>query len=133
LAVNFTLESDQEGILLLEYQNSSGGDADTFFCIKDLKVSPTPRSIDFDPVNNLITVKTEPNLTSTIQYLVVQYFEGTLLNKEVIIPHHKGTINTIPNSDLTWETYWSNYAVYEKLPYIRALLYTFLIDTQIKE
>jgi hypothetical protein len=34
------LDSDQEGILLLEYQNSSGGDADTFGCVKDFKGSP---------------------------------------------------------------------------------------------
>ncbi len=46
---------------------------------------------------------------------------------------YKDTINTIPNSELTFETYWSNYAVYEKLPYRRGLLYAFLIDTQIKE
>lgn len=54
-------------------------------------------------------------------------------NKEVITPHYKDSINTIPNSELTFEKYWSNYALYQKLPYRRGLLYAFLIDTQIKQ
>ena len=54
-------------------------------------------------------------------------------NKEVITPHYKDSINSIPNSELTFEKYWSNYALYQKLPYRRGLLYAFLIDTQIKQ
>ncbi len=57
----------------------------------------------------------------------------SILNNEVIIPHHKDPINTIPNSDLTFKNYWSNYSKYEKLPYRRGLLYAFLIDNQIKK
>ncbi len=56
-----------------------------------------------------------------------------ILNKEVITPHYKDEINSIPNSELTFNTYWSNYKRYQKLPYRRGLLYAFLIDTQIKQ
>lgn len=57
----------------------------------------------------------------------------SLLNNEVLIPHYKDPINSIPNSELTSEKYWSNYKVYQKLPYRRGLLYAFLIDTKIKK
>jgi predicted metalloprotease with PDZ domain len=56
-----------------------------------------------------------------------------ILNKEVIVPHHRDPVNTVPNAEMTFDTYWSNYAVYMKLPYRRGLLYAFLIDTEIKE
>lgn len=81
LAVSFTYKSDKEGILLLEYENSSWGDNDIFNCIKDFKVSPNPISIDFDRDNDLITIKTAPNLKSTIHYSIIQDFKGPLLNK----------------------------------------------------
>lgn len=55
------------------------------------------------------------------------------LNNEVVIPHYKDPINSIPNSELTFQKYWSNYKVYQKLPYRRGLLYAFLIDTKIKK
>lgn len=50
----------------------------------------------------------------------------------MIIPHYQDPVNTIPNSELTFEEYWSNYAKYMKLPYRRGLLYAFLLDNQIK-
>lgn len=81
LAVNFTYKSDKEGILLLKYENSSWGDNDIFNCIKYFKVSPKPISIDFDRDSSLITIKTAPNLNSTIHYSIVQDFKGPLLNK----------------------------------------------------
>jgi predicted metalloprotease with PDZ domain len=56
-----------------------------------------------------------------------------ILNSEVIIPHHKDPVRNIRNEDLTFETYWMNYATYMKLPYRRGLLYAFLLDIQIKE
>ena len=56
-----------------------------------------------------------------------------VINNEIIVPHYGDTVATIPNSELTFETYWSNYATYAKLPYRRGLLYAFLIDTQIKQ
>ena len=49
-----------------------------------------------------------------------------------ISEHHKDKINTISNSELTFENYWGNYSAYQKLPYRRGLLYAFLIDSQIK-
>jgi len=81
LAVNFTYKSDKEGILLLKYENSSWGDIDLFNCIEDFKVNPKPISIDFSRDSNLITIKTTPNLNSTIHYSIVQDFKGPLLNK----------------------------------------------------
>lgn len=56
-----------------------------------------------------------------------------ILNNEVVIPHYKDSVNTIPNSEITFESYWSNYAVYGKLPYRRGLLYAFFIDNQIRQ
>ena len=56
-----------------------------------------------------------------------------ILNKEVITPHYQDPFNTIPNSELTFEEYWSNYTKYMKLPYRRGLLYAFLLDNQIKK
>jgi len=56
-----------------------------------------------------------------------------ILNKEVIIPHYKDPVKNVPNSQLTFQEYWSNYAKYQKLPYRRGLLYAFLIDNQIKK
>ena len=56
-----------------------------------------------------------------------------ILNKDVIIPHYKDPVNTVPNSKLTFNEYWSNYAKYMKLPYRRGLLYAFLLDNQIKK
>lgn len=55
-----------------------------------------------------------------------------ILNKEVMTPHHKDPVKNIPNSQLTFQEYWGNYAKYQKLPYRRGLLYAFLIDNQIK-
>jgi predicted metalloprotease with PDZ domain len=57
----------------------------------------------------------------------------TILNKEVIIPHYQDPVKNTPNSQLTFQKYWSNYAKYQKLPYRRGLLYAFLIDNQIKK
>lgn len=62
---------------------------------------------------------------------VTEYLD--ILNSEVIIPHYQDPFNTIPNSELTFEEYWSNYAKYMKLPYRRGLLYAFLLDNQIKK
>lgn len=56
-----------------------------------------------------------------------------ILNKDVITPHYKDPVNTVPNSKLTFNEYWSNYAKYMKLPYRRGLLYAFLLDSQIKK
>jgi predicted metalloprotease with PDZ domain len=56
-----------------------------------------------------------------------------ILNKEVIIPHYQDPVKNVPNSLLTFQKYWSNYAKYQKLPYRRGLLYAFLIDNQIKK
>ncbi len=64
--------------------------------------------------------------------LTAEEFISTI-NDIVIIPHYKDTINSIPNSEMTFERYWSNYGVYQKLPYRRGLLYAFMLDTQIKE
>ena len=61
---------------------------------------------------------------------VSEYIE--ILNNEVIIPHYQDSVNTIPNSELTFEKYWNNYAKYMKLPYRRGLLYAFHLDNQIK-
>ena len=55
-----------------------------------------------------------------------------ILNKEVIIPHYQDPVKNVPNSQLTFQEYWSNYGKYQKLPYRRGLLYAFLIDNQIK-
>lgn len=81
LDVNFDYRSDNKGILLLKYENSSWGDNDIFNCIKDFQVSPKPINIYFDRDNNLVTIKTKPNLKNTIKYSIVQDFKGTLLNK----------------------------------------------------
>jgi len=62
---------------------------------------------------------------------ITEYIET--INKEVILPHYQDPVNSIPNADLTFEEYWSNYAKYMKLPYRRGLLYAFYIDNQIKE
>ncbi len=56
-----------------------------------------------------------------------------ILNKEVIIPHYQDPVKNIPNSQLTFQEYWSDYGKYQKLPYRRGLLYAFLIDNQIKK
>ncbi len=62
---------------------------------------------------------------------ITEYID--ILNKEIIIPHYKDPVNNIPNAELTFEEYWSNYAKYMKLPYRRGLLYAFFIDNQIKK
>ncbi len=62
---------------------------------------------------------------------VAEYID--IINKEVIIPHHQDPVKNTPNSQLTFQEYWSNYAKYQKLPYRRGLLYAFLIDNQIKK
>ena len=56
-----------------------------------------------------------------------------IFNKEIIRPHYQDPVKNVPNSQLTFQEYWSNYAKYQKLPYRRGLLYAFLIDNQIKE
>jgi len=81
LDVNFVYKSDNKGILLLRYENSSWGDNDIFNCIKDFKVSPKPISIDFDRDSSFITIKTKANLKNTIKYSIVQDFKDPLLNK----------------------------------------------------
>ena len=65
-------------------------------------------------------------------YLSVQEFID-IINDEVITPHYLDPVNSIPNSELTFEEYWTNYAKYMKLPYRRGLLYAFLIDNQIRQ
>ena len=54
------------------------------------------------------------------------------INTNIIIPHFKDPVNTIPNSELTFQKYWSNYGDYGQLPYRRGFLYAFLIDIRIK-
>lgn len=56
-----------------------------------------------------------------------------ILNHKVLIPHYKDKVANVPNSELTFQNYWSNYGTYAKLPYRRGLLYAFLIDNQIKK
>ncbi|UJH67477.1 M1 family aminopeptidase [Allomuricauda sp. SCSIO 65647] len=65
------------------------------------------------------------------QLNVAEYVE--ILNSEVIIPHYQDPVKNTPNSKLTLQEYWGNYAKYQKLPYRRGLLYAFLIDNQIKK
>lgn len=55
-----------------------------------------------------------------------------ILNEKVILPHLKDPMKEVPNSQLTFQEYWGNYATYQKLPYRRGLLYAFLLDNQIK-
>ena len=55
------------------------------------------------------------------------------LNNKVLIPHYKDKVANTPNSELTFQKYWSNYGTYSKLPYRRGLLYAFLLDNQIKK
>lgn len=57
-----------------------------------------------------------------------------LFNLEIITPHYANPngVSTTPNDDLTFETYWSQYRVYGKLPYRRGCLYAFYLDNQIK-
>ncbi|RKE94803.1 M61 family metallopeptidase [Ichthyenterobacterium magnum] len=50
----------------------------------------------------------------------------------IIAKHYKDPLNAIPNSKLTFNTYWGDYKNYQKLPYRRGLTYAFLIDMQIK-
>ena len=50
----------------------------------------------------------------------------------VLKSHHHDKLNSIPNSQITFNNYWGNYALYQKLPYRRGLLYAFLIDSKIK-
>ncbi len=64
--------------------------------------------------------------------LTVQEFID-ILNTEVVIPHYQDKYNTMPNSEITFQKYWSNYGALGKLPYRRGLLYAFLIDMQIKQ
>ena len=81
LDVNFVYKSDDKGILLLNYENSSWGDNDIFNCIKNFKVSPKPISVDFNKDSNNIIIKTKANLKNTIKYSIVQNFKDPLLNK----------------------------------------------------
>lgn len=55
------------------------------------------------------------------------------LNKEILIPHGKDSYANTPNSEMTFQNYWSNHRELAKLPYRRGLLYAFLIDNQIKK
>ena len=55
-----------------------------------------------------------------------------ILNKEVLIPHMKDPLRNLSNSEITFETYWGQYARFQKLPYRRGLLYAFNLDNQIK-
>lgn len=80
LDVNFNYKSDKTGVLLLKYESGSWED-NGISSIKNLKILPEPKSINFDRSNNLIKVKTEPNLNSTIHYSIIQDFEGSALNK----------------------------------------------------
>lgn len=66
------------------------------------------------------------NLLSTEEFINV-------INNKVLIPHYKDKVANTPNSELTFQKYWSNYATYSKLPYRRGLLYAFLLDNQIKK
>ncbi len=56
-----------------------------------------------------------------------------ILNREVIIPHYNDPFKNLPNAQLTFQEYWSNYVKYMKLPYRRGLLYAFFLDNKIKE
>ena len=56
-----------------------------------------------------------------------------IINNEVLMPHYQDKVATIPNAELTFQKYWSNYATYSKLPYRRGLLYALILDTQIKQ
>lgn len=57
-----------------------------------------------------------------------------LFNMEIVAPHYANPdgVSTTPNNALTFETYWTQYGVYGKLPYRRGCLYAFYLDNQIK-
>ena len=55
-----------------------------------------------------------------------------IYNNTILKPHYTSNVGEAPNSDLTYESYWSNYD-FQKLPYRRGMLYAFFIDNQIKK
>jgi len=79
--VDFDYKSDNNGLIVLKYENNSWGDNDIFNCIKNIDVSPKPQNIQLEPDNSLITIKTKPNLNSTIHYEITQDYKGPPINQ----------------------------------------------------
>lgn len=79
--VKFDYESDDNGLIVLRYENNSWGDNDIFNCIKDLNVLPEPESIQFLRDKSLITIKTKPNLLSNIDYKIIKDYKGLPINQ----------------------------------------------------
>ncbi|WP_370476500.1 M61 family metallopeptidase [Tamlana flava] len=81
LQVEFDYESDNNGLIVLRYENNSWGDKDIFNCIKNFEVSPKPDNIEFKRDSSQITIKTKPNLKSAIHYQIVQDYKGLPQNQ----------------------------------------------------
>ena len=79
--VNFDYKSDKRGLITLRYENNSWGDNDVFNCIHELQVLPKPENIEFNRDSSLITIKTKPNLLSSINYKIIQDYKGPPLNQ----------------------------------------------------
>lgn len=79
--VNFNYKSNDEGKLVLKYENDSWGDYNIYDCITNFNVSPETDSIIFDRDSSYITIYAAPNNTYSISYGLKRDFDSPLLNK----------------------------------------------------
>ncbi|AHM59625.1 hypothetical protein D770_06810 [Flammeovirgaceae bacterium 311] len=80
MQVSFRYKSDQDGKLVLRYENDSWGDKNIFDCIGSFKVEPEPANISFMRDSSLIIIQTEPNQLTGISYTIKQDFNEPLKN-----------------------------------------------------
>ncbi|MEM6806882.1 MAG: hypothetical protein AAF696_36110, partial [Bacteroidota bacterium] len=86
LRVSVELETDETGILRLNFQNDQWGEKNLYQTLDQIRVNKEVEELKVLPDSNMIFVKAAPNSSISLTYLSIQDQAGKILNKHTYRP-----------------------------------------------